>query len=190
MISAIDFRTAFLEAYEQSRRTHDDGQWEVIWNDTAAWSLLMLYRKDNSHILQLTAKKLGFWCLPHEPLHLDAVFCRANVEHWFPMQVAIEQENDPNTFWQEIQKLLSVRSPLKVGITYALRDGRSPGVVRARLEEIIRREFSVANTVIGEDPTTEYLFLLGIEIENKPRELSWVSLVFHAGEGPKQIVFA
>ena len=114
------------------------------------------------------------------PNPADAVFHAKNSQSWFPIQVAIEHENDPRGFRDEIQKLLSIRSRLKVGITYALIGEGSQSNLQRRVEEDIRREFdfAIANDLPQEDGTTEYLFLLGCEIN--VRELLWCKLIFNA----------
>lgn len=81
--------------------------------------------------------------------------------------------------------------PLKVGITYAFgpnepdaaaqRNSRAPDVL-----EHIRREF--AKVSIGEDPATEYLFLLGYR---EPQlVIRWRSLAFSAGANLDALAFA
>jgi hypothetical protein len=103
------------------------------------------------------------------------------------MQVAIEHENDPRGFRDEVQKLLSVRCPLKVGITYALTGDGSQPDLQSRVEGGIRREFAAANALSQEDGATEYLFLLGYEVND--RELQWRKLIFNAANGPEGQMF-
>jgi hypothetical protein len=51
-------------------------------------------------------------------MNLDLVFYEEGTGGC-PLAVAIEHENDPRGFEDEMDKLFSVRSGLKVGITYA-----------------------------------------------------------------------
>ena len=103
-----------------------------IWEDISRWSDLMIYNakpsSDEDAVVRTVASQLGLKCYPREPLHLDAVFVKRDAEswEWFPVLVAIEHENAPAKFETEVQKLLSIRCPLKVGITYALRDTNRP----------------------------------------------------------------
>src|SRR5580658_3153210 len=84
-------------------------------------------------------------------------------------------------------KLLSVRCPLKVGITYSRLDGQENTDgnrlgVRERIHADITEALSRVRDAIGEDPATEYLFLIGAE--EKPTEMSWFALSFTAADGP------
>ncbi len=67
-------------------------------------------------VLEETANALDLRYWPREPLRLDAVFCRQDHEvvgdFPFPIAVAVEHENNYQTFEQEIAKLLSVRCQL------------------------------------------------------------------------------
>jgi hypothetical protein len=76
-------------------------------------------------------------------MHFDALFCKADAADWFPVAAAVEHENDPDGFDREIKKLLTVRAPLKVGITYALRDqGSAQPLICNRVEAAIRDAFN------------------------------------------------
>jgi hypothetical protein len=185
MTSATDFHTAFLKVFEQKRKRFDDAQWQSNWTNTKDWSQLMIY--DPEAVVRLVAPNLNLRCWVGEPFRLDAVFHIENAARsWFPMRVAIEHENDPLGFGDEIQKLLSVRCPLKVGITYALIGDGSQSDLQGGVEDEIRREFDEANALTREDGTTEYLFLLGCEVN---RELQWRKLIFNAATGPKGHTF-
>ncbi len=103
------------------------------------------------------------------------------------MRVAFEHENDHRGFLQEIVKLLSVRCPLKVGVTYTLLFGErnNPQARQEILKSIgeqVDRSFAMIQGVTGEDTTTEYLFLVGAE--ETVRELKWYKLRFSAATGP------
>jgi hypothetical protein len=151
------------------RLRFDDAQWQSNWN-TKAWSDLMIYNRDPPAVVRAVANHLDQLCCwekpPFEPLHLDAVFSAKSSESWFPICIAIEHENEPRDFLVEIRKLLTIRCPLKVGITYVLMSDarRNRPKLRDQVEDGIRREFAAANIVIQEAPATEYLFLLGYEV--------------------------
>jgi len=185
MKQAIDFYTAFIQAFEKMTIRFDDAQWKSKWINTKDWSKLMIY--DPDALIRTVANSfdadLACWAeRPYEPLHFDAVFHAKNSGSWFPIRVAIEHENAAHTFRDEIQKLLSVRCPLKVGITYALINDSSQPDLQAKIEVEIRQEFAAAKAITQEDDKTEYLFLLGYEVTD--RVLQWRRLIFDAATGP------
>lgn len=187
MKSATDFHAAFLKAFEKMREPIGSTQWKCKWTHPKHWSQLMIYGRDPKAVVRAVADSfdddLQCWEeRPYEPLHLDAVFHAKNSRSWFPIHVAIEHENDPSDFCNEIQKLLSVRCQLKVGITYALVSDSSQSHQQERIAGEIRREFDQANNLTHEDGATEYLFLLGYEINTY--ELQWRKLIFNAATGP------
>jgi hypothetical protein len=188
MTLATDFCAAFIKAYDQMRlRLDDDAQWQANWN-TKTWSDLMIYKRDPPAVVRAVANHLDQFCCweksPFEPLHLDAVFSAKSSDSWFPICIAIEHENEPGRFLDEIRKLLTIRCPLKVGITYALMDARrNQPKLLDQVEDRIRTEFAAANAVIQEAPGTEYLFLLGYEASI--RTLQWHYLIFNAGNSPE-----
>jgi len=108
------------------------------------------------------------------------------------MEICVEHENNPRTFRDEIQKLLSVRSPLKVGVSYVLQSDLSKNGSRMQLiqslQSEIREQFKLVDKFCPEGPNTEYLFLIGCDIGNY--ELEWSSLQFSAVVGPQEQVFA
>jgi hypothetical protein len=61
--------------------------------------------------------------------------------------------------------------------------GLTRSKLRDQVELAIRCQFDDANVIIQEAPTTEYLFLLGYEDEDKIRTLQWHYLIFNAGNG-------
>jgi hypothetical protein len=185
LTSAAEFFGAFLTSYKEARKRFNQ-EWPRIWATAPSWSQFMIW--DQEAVIRRVAPKLGLKCHSGEPLHLDAVF-HANTDHWpwFPMQVAIEHENAPLTFQREVQKLLSVRCRLKVGITYAITshvggDRTRLEDLRARIARIISEQFAAMDALIGEDSKTEYLFLIGSE-EEQDNELRWYQLAFGAGQG-------
>jgi hypothetical protein len=124
------------------------------------------------------------------------LWCQLWVEHindfwnWFmmwKMVVALEHENLDLNFRHEIRKLMSVRCPLKVGITYtwcnpavlpcAWHEGR-----RADIQQHVCVAYSRIASVIAEDSRTEYVFLVGSEEQEK--EWTRYALTFPAGTGP------
>jgi hypothetical protein len=102
----------------------------------------------------------------------------------FPLRVVIENEAEWRTFECEIRKLLSVRCLLKVGITYT--DSARGNKHRDEIASWIHEDYKEIHLVIGEDPRTEYLFLVG---ESEKLEISWYSLQFQARNGPQKHVF-
>ena len=189
-VTANNFCDAFLASYSMVRaRFADDKRWQEIFT-TRAWNTIMLWQPTATYyppqeielsVLAETAKKLGICYANGEPLRIDAVF--STEKCWFPILVAIEHENDWRGFESEIRKLLSIRSTLKVGITYT---GDTPKghQYREKLARTIEEDFAEVSLVIGEDPKTEYLFLVGAESEKQ--EIScWYSLHFRADTGPR-----
>jgi hypothetical protein len=103
---------------------------------------------------------------------------RSATEWWYPIRVAMEHENVASDFGDtEVPKLFSVRCPFKVGITYV--QGQSPQKGLAKIREHLRNRFDVISHVVGEDPRTEYLFLVGAPLVVS----SWYALDFRASEG-------
>jgi len=130
-------------------------------------------------VLAKTAKRLGLRYHTREMLRLDAIFSLG--AEWFPIIVAIEHENDYRGFVSEIIKLLSIRSPLKVGITYLYsREGREQTAI-AHIEKLIAENFRNIAKIAPENERSEYLFLVGAENSSAPKQISrWYSLDFHA----------
>lgn len=180
--TAATFRDSFLGSYDEVRKAFETStEWSL--KGWALWTELMLAHP--SSVLDKTAQKLRLHYWPGEPLRLDAVFSQSE-ESWFPVVVAIEHENDWRRFVrEEVTKLLSTRCCLKVGITYTWDDARAQ-----ECRETIARDIEAYfdKSVIGEEPTTEYLFLIGRESEKK--EIScWYSLDFQARTGPRNRTF-
>jgi hypothetical protein len=181
------FFNAFANAYAKARQPHDADTWREIWgiNDTKRWSHHMVWQEQS--VLRETASTLGLHIAPGEPLRLDAVFTD-NPSSWHPIRVAVEHENDAGTIENEIRSLLAVRAPLKVGITYSLTD-QKPQRVLDWLVNRVRALHAEYASVVGEDPATEYLILVGIEHPDRLFELDWASLTFAAGGGPEKASF-
>ncbi len=141
-------------------------------------------------VLASVAAQLGLWypsSKPNrQPMTFDAVFS-GQEDGWFPMLVAIEDEKNWTGFGSEVKKLLSVRCPLKVGITYT---GDSPEgqAYRDKIACDIREDFEEISLIRKEDPRIEYLFLVGAESDDN--EIScWYSLDFRADVGPQGRTF-
>jgi hypothetical protein len=140
-------------------------------------------------ILGATAAKMGLAYWDREPFRLDAAFVRPKYEVVgnlpLPLVVAIEHENDVRGFMAEIAKLTHVRCPLKVGITYAVittpGSPVDPSAAQANIEEWVAKVAALHE--IKEDPTTEYLYLLGVE--HAPYSLQWHAYTYQVGDGPK-----
>ncbi len=86
--------------------------------------------------------------------------------------VAIEHENFATYFHSEVQKLLSVRCPLKVGITYTYSATKQRNNQLQRIENTIWKNWSEARKTIGEDARTEYLFLVGTEVHEEGKVIA------------------
>jgi hypothetical protein len=182
-----DFRIAFLKAYDEAlQRTKP--VWHTIWKSPSEWTHFMLY--DGQAVLKMTADHLGLEYCPwvSEPLRLDAALVPGGAKHWFPMHVAVEHENEPNGFEGEICKLLSVRAPLKVGITYALSDHKKHEEIPGKIRDMISNRYAEIAATIGEDRAAQYLFLVGVESDSF--QLHWLSLTFRAGDGLRHTAFA
>lgn len=187
-MNAQKFWDAFFAAYNEARAKYDNPTWKEVWgiNGSSRWSHHMLWEPES--VIRTTAKALGLSVARGEPLRLDAVFTLPEPPdswHHFPIQVALEHENVPWTMEKEIRALLSVRAPLKVGITYSLSDHRrsSRDVVKW-LAERINEEYRRSLAVTKEDPKTEYLFIVGEEHETIDFALNWKIMSFNAEEGP------
>lgn len=92
----------------------------------------MIYNEDS--VIRQTAQDLNLIAYRGEPLHIDAIFTTTKQWDWFPINVAIEHENDPRGFHGEINKLISVRSSLKIGITYSIIDDKPMNYVKKKLK--------------------------------------------------------
>lgn len=199
--TAMAFRDAFISAYGRVRAALSDERFGELWS-CREWNALMLTRSDEashqlpkeivSSVLSQVATELGL-CYPskypnRQPMTFDGVFVdRSDPEGWFPVKVAIEHENSRGDFWSEVQKLLSVRCPLKVGITYSLYTDAGEVHERLRIiENWIRTDLGNISRIVAEDPATEYLFLVGVEFRERCREISqWYSLDFRSSDGPQ-----
>jgi len=115
---------------------------------------------------------------------LDIAFVERSAEWWYPIRVAIEHENVASDFGTtEVPKLFSVRSHLKVGITYVQAENPKKGLEKIR--QHIKNKFDLISEIVGEDPRTEYLILVGA-----PKVVSdWYALDFLASQGPGEKEF-
>jgi hypothetical protein len=199
--TAREFLGSFSEAYKKCSGIFTPERWKEIWTDTLLWNSFMLWKtartkpKELEHsVLALTAKRLGLEYWEREPFRLDGVFYApgASVEQNFPFPilVAIEHESDRRGFDTEISRLLSVRCPLKVGITYELSRIPRPSICEQNLSNLklaIAGRHEEIGRVIGEDAKSEYLFLVGVEEEDL--RLAWWALSFQAADGPRKSQF-
>jgi hypothetical protein len=195
---AEGFLRAFLESYKDCRQSYTEPEWELVWSASEVWNCLMpwtttrpeLARESSEPVLAKVAEKLGLDYWEREPLGLDgALYPKGgNVDYGFPFPilVAIEHENDRTGFISEVQKLLSVRCPLKVGITYVLGDTDS-SVWLAVLGQQAKRKFERIAQFISEDPATEYLLLVGCEEE--PHEIKWYYSILSPAAQPDDFRF-
>lgn len=188
------FEQGFIGCYSRLRAGFPDPQWRGIWPDGHAWNCLMLWNPSPPQtrpLLEMVADAMGlnYWNVG-EPFRVDAVFVGKYVRRGsvpFPTLVAIEHEHTIRTIDEEIVKLLHIRCPLKVCITYGLHESGPIDKVISRSRECIQ---TLTGTLEGElaahvseDLKTTYLYLLGIEARSF--ELEWHALRFLAGEGAK-----
>jgi len=131
--TAKKFLEAFILSFAENCELCkiDAARWRQIWIDPGSWNPFMFWKTGQPHplptgasVLAKTADKLHLECYEGEPFRLDgAIYDRDHPPQGnfpFPIVVAFEHENNHRGFDDEICKLLSVRCPLKVGITYAL----------------------------------------------------------------------
>ena len=190
-LTAKTFCDTFLKSYSKVRAAFtDEERWIQVW--TTQWNALMVWQPTATFhppqeiqrsVLADTAAELGLHYQNGEPLRLDAVF--SGQQAWFPILAAIEHENNCSGFESEVTKLLSVRCLLKVGITYTYGSSERRQKSLEYIEQIIKENFVKISRAVGEDRRTEYLFLVGIEVPERPKELSWYGLDFQACEGPQ-----
>lgn len=195
MPTASDFLRCFKQAYETCSRIFSPEQWKEVWTDSLLWNSFMMWKTARTKpeqlqdsVLAATAKLLQLEYWEREPFRLDGVFYPhgATVEQNFPFPilVAIEHESNRRGFDTEISRLLSVRCPLKVGITYELLRGAHQTACEQRLNKLkvsTTKLYEEIGRVVGEDAKTEYLFLVGIE--EKQFDLAWWALSFRAADG-------
>ncbi len=181
--TAEGFREAFVGSFDECSKTLKQARiWEEAW---PRWNELMLAQLINSpelrviqrSVLVRTAEAMGLSYWKGQPLTVDAIFSYEG--SWFPILAAIEHENDWRGFESEVMKLLSLRCPLKVGITYAA--DRNLEACCEKVMEILQGDLDDAKSSIGEDPLTQYLFLIGGESEGEDISC-WYSLDFRAGD--------
>jgi hypothetical protein len=184
------FAREFAQAYWVVReKFKDKEEWSRHFSNPALWTRLMLKKKkecperiqDCKPVLSQVASKFALHYQDGEPLHLDAVF--AKEPRWAPMCVAIEHENKVEGFYQEIQKLISVRCPLKVGITYTpySQYDNTEKALQNLCQDIKQHWDRMCLELGGEPEGTEYLFLVGDEVEAK--EWKWYYKSFRVGDG-------
>jgi hypothetical protein len=165
MPTASEFFGEFIKSYKRKRDACRD-EWHDIWTDTNRWSCFMIY--DNDSVIRKIALN-GLTCFPREPLHIDAIFTSTERWDWFPIEIAIEHENNPIGFHGEINKLISIHSPLKVGITYSILDGKDIAFVKNKVNTSFKESFKKCPSTYEE----EYLFIIGFENPDQQREIEW-----------------
>ena len=57
------------------------------------------------------------------------------------------------------------------------------------LARLIKDKFVEALAVLTEDPSTEYLFLVGVDRPSQKHELDWARMQFSAEQGPNHAAF-
>ncbi len=195
-LTSAHFLDIFLATMKNCKDQIPTDKREEVW--TQYWNYFMMWdmRSENrpcsyilDSVLNATRKKLGLEYWPGEALTLDAVFYRgsSDVPFPFPIIAALEHELNSSIFHHEVAKLLSIRCPLKVGITY-INYGVSAGTAQRQqtalktIHERICAKFEKVSSEIRESEETEYLFLIGIE--EGLRRLFWHSIEFSARRGP------
>lgn len=188
---ADSFCAAFLKSYLACRNDYggDRLRWREVISDPYQWSSCMLWAAPPAPqcrtVLGLTAEAMGLRDWGHEPFSLDAVFLPHDAQtrgrYPFPIIVAIEHENDIRGFGSEIAKLVHIRCPLKVGITYAW-PYRDVDRCRKRIEDDARAVAKVVGAHTSECVHAEYLYLLGVD-ERSDGDLAWHALAFDAEAG-------
>jgi hypothetical protein len=155
------------------------------------WSWFMLYKGDrppllrSESVIERTAANLDLEYCDVNQLQFDGLLCAKGCKSPFsPILAALEHENVHPGFDTEIWKLMSVRCPLKVGITYSINES-GKRISLEQLRDRVIRHFEAVSQVIDEDPSTEYVFLLGCE--EAPCSLIWKTLVFSKLQGPRNI---
>lgn len=188
MSLAEQFIQAFITAYKDAKTLFQGAEWEQVWK--FHWNRFMLWNPPSPQdrpVLLMTADRMGLMYWDREPFRVDAVFVRPDFRVIgnlpVPIVIAIEHENDFQTFDQEIAKLSHIRCPLKVGITYSLLS------VPAKEQEIDNLLLQMKNWLreinnrieIEEAQDVEYLYLIGVE---KPGLiLEWYAYSYTAGGG-------
>jgi hypothetical protein len=176
-MTAAEFLQKFLESYRERRERFTDEKWGEVWG-SGWWNSFMMWRTGQPEplgrsVLVLTAEKLGLRYAEEEPLTLDIVMYRGEQferphDPRLPATVALEHENDRRSAWREIEKLLSVRAPLKVLITYTqgaeLPIDEDEGKRRLRmLHGVVREHKKRAEKIAGREEGAEYLIIVGHE---------------------------
>jgi hypothetical protein len=196
--SGAEFIAAFSAAYREARALYERDEWVKLWGKpyNEFWNWFMMWKSNRPatcrgrSVLEVSAERLGLEYWEREPLKLDGAFYREDAQLDydlpFPMVVALEHQNFDINFRHEIRKLMSVRCPLKVGITYTW-DNRGPSFCehekrREVVRQAVRAEYDRIASVVAEDPRIEYAFLVGSE--ESSRECTWYALAFSAGAGP------
>ena len=195
--TAREFCDAVVSSYSKVRvRFRDRERWREVWKDsygpTRLWlSLpsqnLQLPEETPLSVLSETGESLHLVYAAREQLNLDAIF--SIKEAWFPIIVAIESEIDHTRFREEIAKLLTVRCPLKVGMTGFNTTVTAEAQKLRAIEQTISDKFQEISDVIQEDPDSEYLFLVSVELNGEKEVSRWYSLDFRAGDGPQGRTF-
>lgn len=202
--TAKEFLAGFIDSYRENCDLYKEhpAKWEAVWNDYHKWDGFMLWKTGQpdmitASVLAKTADKLGLSYYEGQPFNLDGAFY--NPKEWrplrrfpFPIVVGFEHETNHHGFDDEISKLLSVRCPLKVGITYTLLHGaeNTPEERQLALRNVcttIRENFARISQLVGEDPASEYLFLVGTE--EVRYSLRWHAEHFTAAQIPNDLSF-
>lgn len=189
MSLANRFVEYFIDEIRVVEKEFDRDAWAQIWKSNELWYRLMMFGPTprNRSVLEVVSDRLGLVYRGNgEPFRLDACMtshaepCVGSTP--FPMTVAIEHENDIRTIREELARLIHLRCPLKVCITYSLSShaDRNP---RGRIKQAFTELAAKMASVSSEDQETEYLFLLGEE--KAPFQMDWSVLAFSVENGPE-----
>jgi hypothetical protein len=185
LVSSEEFRTSFMKAFREclaDAKEYRSDCWEN-------WTAFMTGKEDNAsgywsapkrRVLQMTADDLGLG-YEREELKLDAVFFHKE-DIWGNL-VAVEHENVIVGFGREVEKLMSVLAPLKVGIALTYENARKDFELETQTQ--IKKYFGKRHHSIQEMPETEYCFLLGVVLghRKKPTAVRWKYLSFTYSNG-------
>ena len=184
---AHQFVETFARCYNECRGLYSDDEFtEHVWR---LWPEFFFKCKrspllKSESVISRVASALHLEYWDGEPLRLDMVlYPKGEGVEWgfpFPILVALEHEEGPRGFGNEIMKLLSVRCPLKVGITHTVT--KDMNKEREAVHQQIVDKFRRIRAINQEDPRSEYVFLIGSQ--ERPKDPKWYGLSFRAGDGP------
>ena len=177
-VTEDDFCKAWCAVWEKKDKNKclsNQFSGEGSWGD---WTEAMLTDKKEAFLKQVKCKLAG--TLSREMYYWDEELFRVDVgfvsecndymntdgKYTYPLffDVLIEHENNMHKIHEEMWKLIFVRSPLKVIVSYGhLKDG-----VQEKINECIGY-LQNANAAFPENEDTRYLFIIGNHVDEKIR---------------------